>query len=118
MSRRRSSLRRSNRRTDRRRSRPRTGRRLSSPPMTSRRRAISSSSTPSSSSSLSAPAMPADSKVGGFTPSFTYDTRDNMFTPLRGTFVEALLGIFSPALGGDDQFERLQLIAIQYVPLL
>jgi hypothetical protein len=37
-----------------------------------------------------------------------------MFTPLRGTFVEALLGVFSPALGGDDEFQRLQVTAIQY----
>jgi hypothetical protein len=41
-----------------------------------------------------------------------------MFTPLRGTFVEVLFGIFSPALGGDDDFQRLQLTAIQYFPLL
>jgi Omp85 superfamily domain len=59
-----------------------------------------------------------DSKVGGLTPSFTYDSRDNMFTPLRGTFVEVLVGVFSHVLGGDDEFERVQLMAIQYVPLL
>jgi surface antigen Omp85-like protein len=59
-----------------------------------------------------------DTKVGGFTPSLTYDTRDNVFTPLRGTFVEVLFGIFSPALGGDDDFQRLQVAAIQYFPLL
>jgi hypothetical protein len=40
-----------------------------------------------------------------------------MFTPLRGAFLEALLGVFSPALGGDDEFQRLQVTAIQYVPL-
>ena len=59
-----------------------------------------------------------DTQVGGFTPSLTYDTRDNVFTPLRGTFVEVLFGIFSPALGGDDDFQRLQVTAIQYFPLL
>jgi hypothetical protein len=59
-----------------------------------------------------------DSKVGGLTPSFTYDSRDNIFTPLRGTFVEVLVGVFSPVLGADDQFERVQLVVIQYVPLL
>src|SRR5262252_1952200 len=58
-----------------------------------------------------------DSKVGGFTPSFTYDTRNNIFTPLRGTFVEVLVGVFSHALGGDDEFERVQATAIQYFPL-
>ena len=64
------------------------------------------------------PDIERDTKVGGLTPSFTYDTRDNMFTPLRGTFVEALLGVFSPALGADDDFQRLQVAAIQYFPLL
>ena len=28
------------------------------------------------------------------------------------------MGVFSPVLGGDDQFERVQLVAIQYVPLV
>jgi outer membrane protein assembly factor BamA len=58
-----------------------------------------------------------DSTVAGFTPSLTYDSRDNIFTPLRGTFAEIILGVFDPALGADDEFQRLQLIAIQYVPL-
>ena len=64
------------------------------------------------------PDFTRDSNVGGLTPSFTYDTRDNLFTPLRGTFFEALVGVFDPALGADDEFQRVQLIAIQYVPLL
>jgi len=59
-----------------------------------------------------------DSKVGGFTPSFTYDARDNLFTPTRGSFVEAVVGVFSPALGGDDDFQRVQLTAMQFVPLV
>ena len=45
-----------------------------------------------------------DSNVGGVTPSLTYDTRDNIFTPLRGTFAEAVVGVFGPALGADDDF--------------
>ena len=64
------------------------------------------------------PDIKRETSVGGLTPSFTYDTRDNPFTPLRGTFVEALLGVFSPALGSDDDFQRLQVTAIQYFPLL
>jgi outer membrane protein assembly factor BamA len=57
------------------------------------------------------------SDVGGLTPSFTYDTRDNMFTPLRGTYVELTAGLFSEALGGDDEFQRLRLILMQFLPL-
>jgi outer membrane protein assembly factor BamA len=64
------------------------------------------------------PDFQRESRVGGLTPSLTYDSRDNMFTPLRGTFVEILLGVFSPSLGGDDEFQRLQVTAIQYVPLV
>ena len=63
------------------------------------------------------PDFQRDSNVGGLTPSFTYDTRDNMFTPTRGTFVEAVAGFFSQALGGDDEFQRVQLIAMQFIPL-
>ncbi|HEY7542985.1 MAG TPA: BamA/TamA family outer membrane protein [Methylomirabilota bacterium] len=64
------------------------------------------------------PDFQRESRVGGLTPSLTYDSRDNMFTPLRGTFVEILLGVFGPSLGGDDEFQRLQVTAIQYVPLV
>jgi len=57
------------------------------------------------------------SNVGGVTPSFTYDTRDNIFTPLSGTYVEATVGLFSEALGGDDEFQRARVILMQYIPL-
>lgn len=68
----------------------------------------------------SQPAIPAYEKrsnVGLLLTSLTLDTRDNFFTPLRGTFLEA---IFQPAatwLGSDHNFERLNLTAIQYLPL-
>jgi len=57
------------------------------------------------------------SRVGGVTPSLSYDSRDNIFTPVSGTFVEATAGFFSPTLGGDDEFQRYNLIAIHYLPL-
>jgi outer membrane protein assembly factor BamA len=63
------------------------------------------------------PDFRSDSRVGGLTPSLTYDTRDNIFTSIRGTFVEAVVGFFSPALGGDDDFQRVQLIAMHFIPL-
>jgi outer membrane protein assembly factor BamA len=58
-----------------------------------------------------------DSDAGGFTPSVTYDSRDNIFTPTRGTYVEANAGLFSEAFGGDDEFQRVRLIAMQFIPL-
>jgi outer membrane protein assembly factor BamA len=63
------------------------------------------------------PAFQHQSNVGGFTPSLTFDTRDNFFTPNRGTYLEASGGFFCPALGGDENFQRADLIAMQFVPL-
>jgi outer membrane protein assembly factor BamA len=47
----------------------------------------------------------------------TLDTRDNLFTPIRGTYGEATAGLFSPSLGGNDSFQRLRAIGMQFVPL-
>jgi hypothetical protein len=63
------------------------------------------------------PDFQRESRVGGLTPSLTYDSRDNIFTPLRGTLVEARAGLFSKALGGDDEFQRFNLTAIHFLPL-
>jgi outer membrane protein assembly factor BamA len=58
-----------------------------------------------------------DSRVAGLSPSFTYDSRENIFTPSRGTYVEMTTGFFSEALGGDDEFQRVQLTAMHFLPL-
>jgi len=58
-----------------------------------------------------------DSDVGGMTPSLVYDSRDNVFTPIRGTYVEVTAGIFSQAFGGDDEFQRVQLVVFEYIPI-
>ncbi len=63
------------------------------------------------------PAFQHESNVGGLTPSFTFDTRDNFFTPNRGTYLETSAGLFSPALGSDQDFQRANLIAMQFIPL-
>ena len=68
----------------------------------------------------STPELPdydSSSRVGGLTAIASYDSRDNIFTPLRGTYLEASFGLFGKALGGEDQFERAGLVAIQYFPL-
>jgi outer membrane protein assembly factor BamA len=59
-----------------------------------------------------------ESNVSGFTPSLTFDTRDNFFTPNRGTYLEASAGFFIPALGSDENFRRANLIGMQFVPLI
>jgi outer membrane protein assembly factor BamA len=63
------------------------------------------------------PSFSSESNVGGVTPSVTYDSRDTIFTPMRGTYVEAQAGLFSEALGSDDEFQRAQVIAMQFLPL-
>jgi hypothetical protein len=63
------------------------------------------------------PDFERNSHVGGLTPSLTFDSRDNIFTPVRGTYVEASAGLFSEALGSDDEFQRVRLIAMQFIPL-
>jgi outer membrane protein assembly factor BamA len=63
------------------------------------------------------PTFARESNVGGLSPTLTYDSRDNIFTPTRGTYLEATVGIFSQALGGDDEFQRVRLIAMHFIPL-
>jgi hypothetical protein len=57
------------------------------------------------------------SRVGGALVSLTFDSRDNIFTPLKGTYLEASGGLFSPALGSDHAFQRVTLTALQYLIL-
>ena len=63
------------------------------------------------------PAFQRDSRVGGVTPSLTYDSRNTIFTPTRGTYFETTVGVFSEALGGDDEFQCVDLVAMRYMPL-
>ena len=57
------------------------------------------------------------SNIGGLTPSLTYDSRDNFFTPLRGTYLDLSARFFGPALGGDDTFQNVYVVVMQYVPI-
>ncbi len=63
------------------------------------------------------PALDVDLRLAGLTPSFTLDTRDNFFTPTRGWYVDLAAPLFREALGGDRDFELLNLSAIYYRPL-
>ena len=69
---------------------------------------------------LTTPGLPSfqrDSQVGGLTPSLTYDSRDTIFTPTRGTYLETTAGFFSETLGGSDEFQRVNVAGLHYVPL-
>jgi hypothetical protein len=63
------------------------------------------------------PEFRSRSDVSGFTPSLTFDSRDNIFTPTRGSYLEANVGLFSSALGGDDEFQRASLLLMHFRPL-
>jgi outer membrane protein assembly factor BamA len=63
------------------------------------------------------PDIERESRVGGLIPSLTYDSRDNVFTPTRGSYLDGSAGIFRKAFGGDVDFERASLTGIQYLPL-
>ncbi|HUJ19311.1 MAG TPA: BamA/TamA family outer membrane protein [Nitrospirota bacterium] len=57
------------------------------------------------------------SHVGGALVSLTFDSRDNIFTPLKGAYLDASAGLFSPALGSDHAFQRVTLTAMQFLAL-
>lgn len=57
------------------------------------------------------------SKVGGLAPSFTLDSRNNIFTPTRGSYLEGTVSFFADALGGDDAFELFDVVGMKYVAL-
>lgn len=63
------------------------------------------------------PDIERPSRVGGLSTMLTLDTRDNIFTPLNGTLLEATYALFAPWLGADDDFQRVSLLALQYVEL-
>jgi hypothetical protein len=55
--------------------------------------------------------------VAGLAPILTLDSRDNLFTPTRGSYVEGTISLFDNALGGDDDFQTVDVIGIYYLPL-
>ncbi len=63
------------------------------------------------------PALDVDLRLGGLTPSISLDTRDNFFTPTRGWYLDLSIPVFREALGGDRDFELVNLSAMYYRPL-
>ena len=63
------------------------------------------------------PDQQQDTNIGGVTPSLTYDTRDNFFTPNRGSYLELSGGFFTRILGSDQEFQRARLIGMQFITL-
>jgi outer membrane protein assembly factor BamA len=65
----------------------------------------------------SLPDFESESRVGGLLPTISFDSRDNMFTPTSGNYLELSAGLFSKALGSDSNFQRVNLTGIHYRPL-
>ena len=63
------------------------------------------------------PDFERQSDVGGIMPTLVYDSRDNVFTPIRGTYAEVTAGIYSEILGGDDEFQSVQVVVLEFIPL-
>lgn len=57
------------------------------------------------------------SNAGVLLPTARLDTRDNVFTPVRGVYLEISLNVAGKWLGGDNNFVRPSFTAIQYLPL-
>ncbi|MCG2595679.1 outer membrane protein assembly factor [Ramlibacter sp. XY19] len=63
------------------------------------------------------PSREHESRVGGLLPIVSFDSRDNVFTPNAGTYLELSAGLFDKALGSDTNFQRVNLTGIQYWPV-
>ena len=63
------------------------------------------------------PPLDLELKLAALTPSLTYDTRDNFFTPTHGWYLDLSANIFRQSLGSDRDFEKATFTAIRYQPL-
>lgn len=63
------------------------------------------------------PAFHRTSNVGGLSPMLTLDSRDNLFTPTRGSYVEGTVSFYSDVFGGDEDFSTFDVVGIHYLPL-
>ena len=56
-------------------------------------------------------------RLAGLTPSLTYDTRDNFFTPTRGGYLDMKVPVYRAGLGGDRDFELATLAGMYFRPV-
>jgi hypothetical protein len=56
-------------------------------------------------------------RLAALTPTITYDSRDNLFTPERGLFFDAAWSIADNAFGSDRDFQRVDLIGLAFHPV-
>jgi hypothetical protein len=63
------------------------------------------------------PTRDLDLRLAGATPSVTFDSRDNFFTPTQGWYVDLAAPTYREGLGSDRDFELLTLTAMHFRPL-
>ncbi len=63
------------------------------------------------------PGIDIDNELTGLLPEYTYDSRDSIFTPNDGFYFGASMGLFSPRLGGEEEFQRLSLFTMGFWPV-
>lgn len=66
---------------------------------------------------LDIPNRDLDVRIGRLSLIVDYDSRDNFFTPSKGTYAEAELASASEALGGNVAFRSLFVRAFHYIPI-
>lgn len=59
---------------------------------------------------------PQPMRLAGVLAAITHDTRDNLFTPRSGNFVELSSATLDHSVGSDIDFTRLNLLGMQYLP--
>ncbi|HEX6734011.1 MAG TPA: BamA/TamA family outer membrane protein [Azonexus sp.] len=63
------------------------------------------------------PAGNREIAINGLNLSVSHDSRDNVFTPREGHYLELSAMLFRPGLGSDLNFSRLSAIGMHYLPL-
>ena len=58
-----------------------------------------------------------DSNDGGLGPVLQYDTRDNIFTPTRGSRVDISAMFHDPTFGGDSSYQRYNVAGFTWLPV-
>lgn len=58
-----------------------------------------------------------ENELSGILPEYTYDSRDSIFTPNKGFYFSTSAAIFSPELGGEEEFQRASLFTMGFWPV-
>jgi hypothetical protein len=63
------------------------------------------------------PEIENETRSAGLTLAYTHDTRNNVFTPTTGNYIDVSGVLFSEQLGSDNNFQRTSITGVHYRPL-